>query len=402
MLEFASASSTAPSTAKAAREACAEALSRLGGARCRLVAFHATMGHDVGAALAAIRELVPGARVVGCSCAGVIGRHGADESMRALALMAVGGEEGEVQVAHRDGVTGANSAEIGEALARDAQARSGGGAPAMAMLIGPGIDVSMDEMIRGVETVFGPELPIFGGTASDNMKGIATYQGVDREVFQHGAFLVTFHDPSLEVAMRATHGFVAAGVGFEVTRATDNRVYELDGEPAWRVYTRALGLPENATPGDAIPPGALGVELPAALAEEYGDTHLLRVVTHRLEDGSFLMPVTCPTGTRLSLVRRDEERIFANLAVVMNELLEGLGGRPPVAVFHTDCGARGRLLLDRVSKKEIVEAMQRPLFGETCGPWLGMYGFGEITTLGGRNVFHNYTTSLYVLSRRSS
>jgi small ligand-binding sensory domain FIST len=70
-----------------------------------------------------------------------------------------------------------------------------------------------------------------------------------------------------------------------------------------------------------------------------------------------------------------------------------------VAVFHTDCGARGRLMLDRVSKDEIVAAMQTPLFGDTCGPWLGMYGFGEITVLGGRNLFHNYTTSLYVLTR---
>jgi hypothetical protein len=43
--------------------------------------------------------------------------------------------------------------------------------------------------------------------------------------------------------------------------------------------------------------------------------------------------------------------------------------------------------------------MQRALYGDTCGPWLGMYGFGEITILGGRNEFHNYTTSLYVLTR---
>ena len=77
------------------------------------------------------------------------------------------------------------------------------------------------------------------------------------------------------------------------------------------------------------------------------------------------------------------------------------GGGRPAAVFHTDCGARGRLMLDRVSKEEIVRDMQHPLFGDTCGPWLGMYGFGEITVLGGRNVFHNYTTSLYVLSRAS-
>jgi hypothetical protein len=71
-----------------------------------------------------------------------------------------------------------------------------------------------------------------------------------------------------------------------------------------------------------------------------------------------------------------------------------------VAVFHTDCGARGRLTLDRIAKDEIVRAMQKPLFGDApVGPWLGMYGFGEFARLGGLNQFHNYTTALYVITR---
>ena len=88
------------------------------------------------------------------------------------------------------------------------------------------------------------------------------------------------------------------------------------------------------------------------------------------------------------------------VARLPHELVERTGGQRPVAVFQTDCGARGRLMLDRVSKEEIVADMQRPLFGAETGPWLGMYGFGEITQLGGRNMFHNYTTSLYVFTRR--
>ena len=73
--------------------------------------------------------------------------------------------------------------------------------------------------------------------------------------------------------------------------------------------------------------------------------------------------------------------------------------RKIVAVFHADCGARGRLTLDRIAKDEIVREMQRPLFGDATGPWLGMYGFGEFARLGGKNEFHNYTTALYVIHR---
>lgn len=397
MLHFYSASSSIPDTTRAATAALKEALAQTSAAECRLVVFHVTMGHDPGAALRALRAVVPGARVVGCSCAGVIGRDGANESLRALALMVITGDPDEVTVEHRDGVTGQNSREVCADMARAMRAR----APALrtAMLIAPGIDVAMDDAIAGVESVFGEDLTLFGGTASDNMKGIATYQCVDDAVFQRGAFLVGFSDPTLTIETQATHGFVAANVEFEVTHATGNRVHTLDGEPAWRAYTRGLGLSESATPGNTIPPGAVGIQLSDALAAEYGDSHLLRVITHREPDGTMLMPVTCPTGTRLSLMRRDEERIFANLATTMKQLVARTGGGRPAAVFHTDCGARGRLMLDRVSKDEIVRDMQHPLFGDTCGPWLGMYGFGEITVLGGRNVFHNYTTSLYVLSR---
>jgi hypothetical protein len=397
MLRFASASSTLPDSTRAATAALDAALAELGDAPCRAVMFHVTMGHDPGRALAALRARVPDARVVGCSCAGVIGRDGANESMRALALMAIAGDPGEVTVVHADGVTGATSFAVSAELARQLVAAQPG--VNAVMMIGPGIDVAMDDAVAGIESVLGPNITIFGGTASDNMKGIATYQCVDDTVYQHAAFLVGFADPTLTLETQATHGFVPAGVELEVTRATGNKVHELDGEPAWRAYTRALGLPETATPGDTIPPGAAGVALSPELAAEYGDSHLLRVITRRDPDGTLYMPVSCPVGTRLSLMRRDEARIFANLDVTMRQLVERTGGRRPVAVFQTDCGARGRMMLDRVSKDEIVGNMQRPLFGDDCGPWLGMYGFGEITVLGGRNVFHNYTTSLYVFTR---
>ena len=252
MLQFSSASSSTPDTAKAATAAIRAALEGLPRDKVLLVAFHVTMGHDPGTALRAIRAEIPHARVVGCSCAGVIGRDGANESMRALALMAVAGEPGELTVAFRDGISDENSRAEGAALAEEVLSRAG--KVQSAMFIGPGIDIAMDEIISGIESVFGADVTIFGGTASDNMKGIATYQCVDDRVYERAGFLVGFSDPTLHLETQATHGFVPAGVELEVTRATGNRVHELDGEPAWRAYTRALGLSESATPGDTIPP----------------------------------------------------------------------------------------------------------------------------------------------------
>ena len=46
------------------------------------------------------------------------------------------------------------------------------------------------------------------------------------------------------------------------------------------------------------------------------------------------------------------------------QLVARTGRRRPVGVFHTDCGARGRLKLDHVLKHETVARMQHPLFGD--------------------------------------
>ena len=398
MLNFTSASNGTVDTQQAIDEAIRQASAGRSAGDCRLIAFHITMGHDDSVVIPAIRRHCPGARIVGCTCAGVIGAEGANENMRALAVMMVWGEASEVGMSVSPFLDGANSREQGAKLAQDLVASHG--KPGFVMFLASGIDVDCDESIAGIESVLGPDTTIFGGTSADNMKGVSSFQFVDDALHEHAAVLVGFFDPSLSVHTQASHGFVPSGVEMTVTRATGNQVHELDGEPAWTVFTRNLGLPSTAQPADTIPPGAVGMPLSPALAAEYGDSHLLRVITRRLPDGTFLMPVTCPVGTRLSLMRRDEERIFKNLDVMMNQIRAAIGSRRIVGVFHADCGARGRLMLDRVAKEEIVKAMQTPLFpnGDT-GAWLGMYGFGEFARLGGRNQFHNYTTALYVISR---
>jgi hypothetical protein len=398
MLTFASSSNGLVNTTDAIVTAIQDAASGKDPGAAILVALHLTMGHDNTEVTAAVRKLCPKARIVGCTCAGVIGKEGANESMRAVAVMLAFGEPQDLSVTTAPRLDGSNSRPVAKAMAEAAIRERG--KPRFWMFLGSGIDIDTDAAIAGIEDAAGTEPTIFGGTSADNMKGVASFQFLDDETHEHAAALIGFHDPSLQVWTQASHGFVPAGIELEVTKATGNRVHELDGQPAWRAYTSSLGLPETATPGDTIPPGAVGVALPPAAAAEYGDSHLLRVITRRLDDGTFLMPVCCPVGTRLSLMRRDEPRIFANLDVMMSQIRQRIAGRKTVAVFHADCGARGRLTLDRVAKEEIVRAMQEPLHEDgQCPPWIGMYGFGEFARLGGRNEFHNYTTALYVVTR---
>ncbi len=396
MLEFASASARMVNSRRAMAE-CLEAALGEGDTDCDLVVVHASMGHDYAALAAEAQRLAPNARIVGSSCCGVVGKEGVSESMHDVAVMAVRGAE-DMAVASVDDIFGANSREKARELAEQLKAANPN--VNMVLFLASGIDIADDECIAGFEDVLGPEVTVFGATSADNMKGIASYQVIDGEVYEHAAWAVGFADDSLDVLTQATHGFIAVGEPMTVTKSEGNRIIELDGRPAWTVYTERLALPESATPGDTIPIGALAEKLPPDLAAEYGNEHILRVVTKRDEDGTMHYATTCPEGTQLWLTVRDEDRIFDDMDRMMTQMVAQADGREVVAVFHADCLARGRFLFNRVMKEELVGRMQYPLSEDgEVPPWLGIYGFGEFARLGGQNTYHNYTTAIYALVR---
>lgn len=394
MLKFHSYSTRMVNTRRGVME-CLESAVGENTSKVDLLIWHASLGHDFQDLLDAARERVPQARIVATSCCGVVGREGVSESMKDIALMAVEGKE--FAIAQCDGLNGKNAFEKCEEMARSLKDQDPN--VSMVYFLGSGIDTANDQCIKAFESVLGKAVTIFGATSSDNMKGVVNYQAVDDKVMEHGAYAVGFSDPTLKVETQATHGFVAVGEPFVVTKSDGHLIQELDGEPAWVAFTRRLGLDASAECGDTIPIGALAEKLPEDLAKEYGNDHILRVVTKRVgNDMQYATDIA--KGTKLWLTKRDEPLIFSEMDRIVEEIKARMDGAAPVAVFHADCLARGRFLFDRIIKEELVGKMQFPFYenGE-CPPWLGMYGFGEFARLGGENEYHNYTTALYVLYR---
>lgn len=396
-MEFASASARSVNTERVALELL-EAAYGTTTPDCDLILVASAVGHDIGVLSSALMRQCPGSRVVATSCAGVVGREGPGESAYDVAMLGIRGEGW--TLAQAGGLSGSTAREVGAQLGRQLS-----GSPQRVhsvYLIASGIDTANDRLVEGLEAELGADVVVFGATSSDQMQGIATFEAVDGIVAQHSAYAVGWWDPSLDVVTMATHGFVAEGEPKVVTAAEGNRIIELDGQPAWPAYLDWLGLPPSATEADTIPIGALAEELPAALAVEYGNPHVLRVVTSHTPAGHMVYSTDIAVGTRLWLTRRDEDLIFRDMERMLKAMTADRSGDVPVAVFQADCLARGRRLFDRVMKEELVQLMQAPFTaGGTCAPWLGMYGFGEFALLGGRNAYHNYTTALAALYRRT-
>ena len=322
----------------------------------------------------------------------MVGREGVSESMNDVAVMAVRGPD--FVISRVDGLCGDNAFEKGLALA-EGLLRSK--APInMVYLMAPGIDNANDRIIQALESRLGQAVTLFGATSGDNMRAVANFQAVDGQVYQRAVFAVGLSDPTLEVVTRASHGFVAVGEPLIVTRAQGHRILTLNGKPAWPEYLARLGLPAQATIAQSSPIGALAERLPPEMAAEYGNEHILRAVTLHDPDDAMHFPTTCVEGTPLWLTVRDEARIFNELDRMLQALQAEAGGRKPVAVFQADCGARGRMLFNRIMKEELVQRLQHPFSTDGAAPpWLGMYGFGEFARLAGINTYHNYTCLLY-------
>jgi hypothetical protein len=397
MLEFSSASVRIVNSERAAQECIEVAFPNGVSENCRTIIFNATLGHKLDKVAAAIHKMIPSIQVFGASGCGVTGREGVGESMNELAIMAVCGTEKEIAATAVSEIYGQNSYEKGLELAQNLKKQNA--SINVVYLLCSGIDIDNNLVLKAFVDTFGEGVTIFGGTSSDNMRGVRSYQFHDNVLSEHDAWAVGFADPTLKNVTRATHGFSAYGEPMVVTKAEGNRIYELNGRGAWSEYTERLAKPADSTCGDTIPIGALAEELTPELAEEYGNAHILRVITKH--DGEVMhYPVTVKEGLRLWLTLRDENLIFSEQQRSLEYLKANLGNGKPVAVFQTDCLARGRFLFNRVVKDEIISMMHDALSVDgVVPPWLGNYGFGEYTKLGGKNTYHNYSTALLVLYR---
>lgn len=369
------------------------------GDEIELLIFHTTMGHKFGDLIAAAKDANPKAEVVGCTGCGVIGSNGhVSEKMRALAVMGIRGDSDDIAISYSDKLSFANSFEESLSVANSLKAQNDD--INMIFLLGASLDFVADQSFAAFEEVFGSHMPIFGGTATDNLKAIKSNQFVDGKILEHGLIAVGFADSTLSVTMGVHHGNVCLGKPFVVTRSDRNQILELDGQPAWPFIMNRMDLPVETTFEEALRVVCFAVALPETLHAEYDNQHLLYVpVGTDKEKQSFDIPVTIEEGTQLWLSHRQEKKMFDGLEQMISKLVDRLEGRAPLAVFHSDCAARGRMSFNQINKTEIISRMQTPLCNGMHVPWLGLYGYGEFTLLGGKNEFHNQTTSLYVLTR---
>ena len=123
-----------------------------------------------------------------------------------------------------------------------------------------------------------PNIPISGGMAGDNATFTQTYVIHGREIIKQGAVAVTLNSEVLHVTTDYSFDWQPLGRALEVTKAKDNRVYEIDHMPITTLYGKYLGKEIE----DALP--NIGIEFPLLLSRN--NLTYARAAIAKFDDGS--------------------------------------------------------------------------------------------------------------------
>jgi len=333
------------------------------------------------------RALSPGC-LLGVSGAGVIARREEIEGGHALSVIA----------ASLPGVTvdpfllpGARRP--GEPPDRDLLERIAHGAGSAELALFAGDPFSLDaESVLDALAERAPGLRVAGGLAS-----------AGHGPGQNALFLNDWSSPdggaliALGGAVRAdlvvSQGCRPIGDPLEVTRASRNLLFELDGRPAFERLQEVLrGLPREEL--DLARAGGLLVGRPVRGGGTGRGDYLMRnIIGHDPEQHAVAVADIVPEKERIRLHVRDARTAREDLQLL---LLPQIADRPAAAALVFTCNGRGSRLFSE--PHEDITIVQSALGGTV--PAAGFFCAGEIGPVGGRNFLHGHTASVAIIRPR--
>lgn len=230
-----------------------------------------------------------------------------------------------------------------------------------------------EAVLRGLEALFGNDLPIYGGTAADNdISGEWSLFG-SSGCYRDGV-VVSVMFPSGRVSSSYNSGYAPLMEQGLVTRVEGRRLFEIDGEPAAEVYHRWTGgaVPIAESAPRSILADATFWPLGRVTHQVAGvPFHLLAHPGIANPDGSMDMFADLEVGDQLWQMHGSAQSLVARAARVASFAKGNLEVQASGALV-VFCGGCMLAIQDRMD--EVKAGIDDSLGGI---PWLGIFTFGE-------------------------
>jgi hypothetical protein len=329
----------------------------------------------------------PNARRIALSTAGEISSQGVSND--SAVVSAIRFEHTPFKLASTDIAGMEDSAGAGERLARQLQAPD----LKAVILLSQGVAVNGSDLIAGVVSVIGKDIPLTGGLAGDNGVFTRTWALLDDVESDRMMLAIGLYGDALNLAHGSFGGWQSFGPARRATKVAGNVLYELDGEPALEIYRRYLGKYAKDLP-------ASGLLFPfAILSDDRQESGLIRTLLGIDEsNGSLTLAGDIPDGGYLKLMHASTEALVDGAEAAAEAARRMLTDDSPGLALLVSCIGRKLVMGDRVDEEvEVVGAV----FGQGC-VLSGFYSNGEISPFIESTdcKLHNQTMTITYLSEK--
>ncbi|RQO56263.1 hypothetical protein DBR47_17115 [Paucibacter sp. KBW04] len=334
-----------------------------------------------------LTELFPHAARAGCTTAGEISNEGvSDQSCVVTALHFEQGTR----------VLESSARLLDMADSQDAGHLMGSQLPKTdlraVLVLGQGVEINGSAMIQGLTQALGAHIPLVGGLAGDAAAFKETWVLGSAGVRKDQLVCLGFYGPRLSFSHGSFGGWSPFGPARKVTRAENNVLFELDGEPALEIYKRYLGDYAKDLP-------ASGLLFPfAMLGSDHNEVGLIRTILGVDEAaGSMTLAGDIDPEGYLRLMHASTDALVegaesAAMAAQQMETLRASAAGGDSLVLLVSCVGRKLVMGGRVDEE--VEAVGDVFKqGATLA---GFYSYGEISPFVGSSncKLHNQTMTI--------
>ena len=341
-----------------------------------------------GARYEELRNLYPGAHLMGCSTGGQIRNDDVnDEEIAAVALQF---DATQLRVVGVPVAAAADSRACGRAIGEMLKADDLAGI----FVLSDGLNVNGSELVAGITKAVGRTVSLTGGLAGDGANFGQTLVGADSAPLPNMVAAVGFYGNSIRIGHGSAGGWDVFGPRRRITRSVGNVLYELDDEPALDLYERYLGEEEaKALPGSAL---LFPLQIYDPAQPDHKVVRTILSVDRAARTMTFAGDV--PERWTAQLMRGNFDRLAAGAADAARQAYSGIGegtGGDSVALLVSCIGRR--LLMGQRTLDE-VEAAGAELGPKTAR--IGFYSYGEISPHAdsGMCELHNQTMTVTTLA----
>lgn len=385
-LQFASALSRKTDTEAAVRDLADAIRDQLGHATGDLafVFFSAHHADKAGLIAAMVREELPTALCLGCSGEGVIAGPEELETGAALTLW----------VASIPGVR-ATPLRLSFSPTRDQVQMAGwpeqSTEPSTFILLADPFTTPVHDVLSVMADRY-PNGKAIGGLAGGGHGAGDNRLFKNGEVFDGGLVGVQLTGP-INVRTVISQGCCPIGERYVVTKAEQNMVYELGGQPALRRLQDVFESLEGSQRRNAHRALHVGIVIDEHRSRfERGDFLVRNLVGADQEAGAIAIGDLIQEGQTIQFHLRDAQSASDDLRLLLAADRTKHGRLPLGALLFSCCGRGEGLFGDRHHDSRVVQERTGRI------PVAGFFAQGEIGPVGGKNFLHGYTASVAIFS----